>query len=140
MISGPVAVFGPSSLIFFRPPMAALAAASVGIPEAASARRKANWGRCDGSRRWLLPAALGARPARSGSGEWKASAAEQGRRWRVGPGGPSSPVAERGGENGDSPMSIDLLRGFFELNVGKWNGSFYVSGARFSVSISVSTI
>ncbi|CAA6667384.1 unnamed protein product [Spirodela intermedia] len=122
--------------------MAALAAASVGIPEATSARRKANWERCDGNRRWLLPVAVGVRSARSVSGEQKASSAERGRRWRVGAGGSPSPVAERGGDNGEKggrTMSIDLLRRFFELNVGKWNGSFYQFDPRGSLLQNVAT-
>lgn len=42
----------------------------------------------------------------------------------------SSSVAEHE-KNNEGPMGIDTLRQFIDLNLGKWNGSFYVSWFRF---------
>ncbi|WOL10463.1 hypothetical protein Cni_G19218 [Canna indica] len=51
----------------------------------------------------------------------------------------SSSVAEDDAKGAKEPMSIDNLRRFIDLNVGKWNGSFYQFDARGNLLQTVST-
>uniref|UniRef100_A0A1D1ZBD1 CD40 ligand n=1 Tax=Anthurium amnicola TaxID=1678845 RepID=A0A1D1ZBD1_9ARAE len=110
--------------------MASLSPVPVGIPEAAAAPRKPNSSGCTTARPRRLPSAL-QRPkvASLGCPGSEACPHARARRWRVGDSGSPSPVVEgqeEEAEQGDEgSTSIDLLRRFFHLNVGKWNGSFY---------------
>ena len=102
--------------------MAALFPAKVEISETAFSRRRQNPSQGNSSRRGLIRVSLSASPRKAGT-------ALRGQRWRIQT--TISPFSAAGmggeGEKENSSMSISLLRRFFEINSGKWAGSFYVS-------------
>ncbi|MQL87410.1 hypothetical protein Taro_019942 [Colocasia esculenta] len=117
--------------------MASLSPVAAGIPEAARGHRNPSTTRLATTHPRRLPAASRPKVA-TFVGSCESKARLRPRRWRLGASGSPSSVAECGEED-EGSMSIDLLRRFVDLNVGRWNGSFYQFDAHGNLLQSVAT-